>query len=455
MINSTNKFLVIILFLNMFLLCLFSWCWADDFGMYNNIIKSGGILNSLVRGYFNWDGRFFSLISLIQALLLRLHSPETGAIIWLIFFFLAIWYASKNIILFAKFSKSEIFVFSFFVFYGLREVVSECVFWLTGGVYSASIFLLMIWFYEFNNLLKKSELYSFKKYLLYFIPLTVFSSQNGPQVCVSMIASLFLFSFIKDRSFLKQIWFYKRILPQLILIIIFCLITILAPGNSARISQVEQKVEFTNILTLFNNFTNVFLIYLKYSKHLFLSLAIVLFPLTLGLKFSFKETFVQVRENLISIISYLLIAISSISPFIFYPDFAAPRTILVFSFFMILFLTPIIVLIYKFLFMKFKILFLDRYYNLVLFFTLLPLILIQVSWIERSFKMKLNMESKYEFLESKRNTNESIEIELGENDLPQIKVFNDLQLDSSHYINHDMAEYYNVKSIKIKSNNGK
>jgi hypothetical protein len=457
MISKVNKIVLLVLLINVFLLSIFSWRWADDYGMYNNIIKAGGVFQSLKFGYFNWDGRFFSFIAIIQACLLKLQSAELGAVIWVSCFLFAGHYLFKELSYLFFLNKYVTFIIACFILHGLREVASESVFWLAGGFYSATILILMFWFYRTRTLIfELNANYSFNFFFL--IVLTIVSSQNGPQVSASMFVSLLSLSIIKDRFFYKKKWFYRNVVPLLLITIIFALITILAPGNNARIEANETKLNLFDFNQLLNNFIRVFKVYIYYNLYLFFSLSVILFPVSLIIKETFIDIKIKYFTSFKLIFSYLIIAFSSISPFVLYPDFAAPRTILIFSFFFILFLIPHIVLFYKYIFFKLNILQTEKYYVFVLLIVLIPLIVIEFSWIKRSYIAKTEINKRYDLLYNFKNSKKDIKVEKLNLDLPQIKVFHDIQDDTCHYINHDLAEYYGLKSIgykEIKKNDKK
>jgi hypothetical protein len=454
MISKVNKIVLLVLLINIFLLSIFSWRWADDYGMYNNIIKAGGILQSLNYGYFNWDGRFFSVLALIQACLLKLQSPELGSLIWVSCFFLTVYFVFKELKFLFSLNKNLIFIIACFILYGLREVASENVFWLTGGIYSATIFFFIYWFYKFRCLINNLNEIKVKDYIL-LIVLTIICSQNGPQVSASMFVSFFLLSFLTNKGYYRIKRFYVYVLPLLFLVVIFALITILAPGNNSRIEKTEIKLDIYDFTQLVNNFIKVFKLYLSYNLKLIFSLSVILLPICLIIKESFIDIMAKYRRSLKLIISYWVIAISSISPFVLYPDFAAPRTILIFSFFFILFLIPHIVLFYKYIFFKLNIFQTEKYYVSVLLIVFIPLIVIEFSWIKRSYIAKIEINKRYELLYNVKNSKKDVKVEKLNLDLPQIKVFHDIQDDTCHYINHDLAEYYGLKSLGYIENKKK
>ena len=68
--NSENRYENILVFLAfstiimILLLCINTFYWADDYAFIIDLRKFG-ILQKCIDGYYNWDGRFFTLASFL------------------------------------------------------------------------------------------------------------------------------------------------------------------------------------------------------------------------------------------------------------------------------------------------------------------------------------------------------------------------------------------------------
>lgn len=439
-----------LLILTTILLCMNSWAWADDFGMHTNIKQAGGVLQSLVHGYLYWDGRFASPIAILQAFLLLWHIPELASLVWIAFFIGA---AVLSLYLIYPDIKTKWYSYVFWfsaLLYGVRNHASESIFWVTGGIYIAGMFLLLLWFVYLVKVVNGKVFGSRSIFTL--VLLTILSALNGPQVCAAMLSGMSILLLFSDKLFFIRLLFYKRYLPIMVLIVICALVVILAPGNAHRINIVSQDDDKLSIYSVILNAYFVLKVYLYTNSYLFISLPIVSLPIVIWLNStnSFdKDTF---KSQLGIIYACGVMGIASITPFVIYPDFAAPRTSLPFAFCLSIFISWHLILGYSYIIFKYKLIF-NSLFNLGLFLQsilLLGLLIFQVKWNISAYKVKELVNSRYNYIQQYQGQYIDLKIPRYSLEIPKIKDFNDIQDDSTHYINHDIAEYYGLRTIQLE-----
>ena len=157
--NMTIIFLLCSLVLT-FALCYFSENWSDDYVFILNI-KEKKIFGHLYDFYLNIDGRFLSVGTFIQSLVLFLP-PQFGSIIWLLFFYFSCYFLFKIILHEIPLRSGNnprderflILIFLLFYFFSNHLNISDTVYWLVGGGYSLCRLMSLIWIYIILKKLK-------------------------------------------------------------------------------------------------------------------------------------------------------------------------------------------------------------------------------------------------------------------------------------------------------------
>lgn len=348
--NSGNTFTVIIgiLIITLILsLNINTFYWADDYAILNEI-NDLGIYQRCIHGYYAWDGRYLTPASFLQGAFLKTLPVEIITLFWnccflfsgiLLFYIIKEETNNKN-----GFSKKVYMPFLVAVVFwlGSYKHIGQTIYWATGGVYSFNLLLGAVWLLLFYKI-QKTSLTGAKAGFLLFTVLIGLTTQNLTIGFITLIFLIILNDVLKNEK--KNIKFNAL----LVLIIIGGTVFLsTAPGNFIRVEEINNSA-FRNITfwMLIRNTAFALATYLQYSFSLIVLsiLAAFAYVLQSGNKIStvIKDiVFIpKTKEQLIVFIDnykYLIVALSTILPFITMPEVVSSRTAIYFMFFLVIFI---------------------------------------------------------------------------------------------------------------------
>lgn len=348
--NNRNTFLSITGFLLIVLILLLNlntFYWADDYAILNEI-NDLGIYQRCVHGFYTWDGRYLTPAAFLQGLFLEALPVEIITLFWNCCFLLSgiiLFYIIKEETKSNSDSSNKMFL-PFLVatifWLGSYKHIGQTIYWATGGVYTFNLLLGAVWLLLFYRIQKTNSL-TIKSFFLLFTVGIGLTTQNLTIGFITLLLLSILTDFLKNEK--KNIR-YKVLL--LLIIIGGTLFLSLAPGNFIRAEEINN-LAFKDITLwmLVRNTAFALATYLLFSFFLiFLSLlAAIVYVFQKG------NTIAPVLKNLIYIpktkeqcitfittYKYLIIALSTILPFITMPEVVSPRTAIYFMFFLFIFI---------------------------------------------------------------------------------------------------------------------
>lgn len=348
--NSESTFLTITGFLVIVLILVLNlntFYWADDYAVLNEI-NDLGIFERCLHGYYSWDGRYLTPAAFLQGAFLKLLPVELITLFWNSCFLLSgvlLFYIIKEETK-DKLSNSNKFYLPLLIavvfWLGSYNHIGQTIYWATGGVYSFNLLLGAVWLFLFYKVQNTNQL----KNKFGFAILTVFiglTTQNLTIGFISLLVLTLLNDFLKREK--KNISFNAFLL---LIIITGTLFLSLAPGNFIRAKEVNDlAVENITFAILIKNFFFAILTYLKLSFILIIAaiLAAFVFVEKRGNKILVATQNIifipKTKEQLIELIAtykYLIVALSTVLPFITMPEVVSPRTAIYFMFFLVIFI---------------------------------------------------------------------------------------------------------------------
>ncbi|ESU24754.1 hypothetical protein FEDK69T_03060 [Flavobacterium enshiense DK69] len=353
--NLGNSLPVITGFLTLFLILALNFntfYWADDYAILNEINKLG-IFQRCVHGYYAWDGRYMTTAAFLQGAFLELLPVEMITLFWNGCFLLS------GIILsfiikeetkskFAGPNKLYLPILIAIAFWlGSYSHISQTIYWATGGVYSFNLLLGAVWLYCFYKIQRSNVLTA----RISFIFFTIFIGITTQNLTIGLI-TLLLLTILYD--FLRKEKSNIRFNALLLLIIIGGTVFLsAAPGNFVRIKEINNNaaIEGVTLWIIIKNSLFALATYLK------LSFFLILLAISSGFVYICQSSnkvsatirniiFIpKTKEQLIAFIDtykYLIVALSTILPFITMPEVVSPRTAIYFMFFFFLFVVKFI-----------------------------------------------------------------------------------------------------------------
>lgn len=450
-------FIVLILLLN-----VNTFYWADDYFFMMSTTKNG-ILQHCINGYYASDGRFLSIGAFVQGFLLRYYSVQFITFFWNVCFLisgiLTFYIAKEDLNL--KISKKQSLLFglitSIIIWVGSYNHIAQTVYWATGGVYSFSLLVGLLWIMLYNSKLKNNEYFN---HLFLFLLFSFIAGSTTQNLSISLIALVFI-NILIDVFDKKYVNLKFNILTILFLIAGILFIS-LAPGSEKRITIVNDpqynsvKYFLINLYKISKYFftQNLMLIVLSIIISLFFKMSV--FNSMINLK-KIKLIFPNSRTNIISFLKsykWLIIAISSYLPFIIIPRAVAVRTVIYFGFFMVVFILITIlkkdsssVLInksYKKIISSLVVLlFMGSFYYLI--FNL-----------EKGFELKKEITKREYILKNGKNKTVTISV-IPENMKSRCYNFGDLTVwyKSDHWMNVGYEKYYGLNKIIVVNKSNK
>lgn len=327
------------------LLCLNTFYWGDDYLFMVNIKKSG-IIGNCINGYNHWDGRFLSLSSFVQQLGLKYLPVQLITLIWSVSFFASGILTAQIIIQHSVLKKADtkdkmLFTMLFCAIFwlGCYAHVAETMYWATGGAYSFSLLLGVIWYFYF---IKTAHGKSHTAICVLLSFIAGASTQNLALPCTVLVL-IHICVAILTRKY-EHVGF---LITVLLALATGLLLISMAPGNAKRLSAVNFDYAQISVRFLINNFISVFKLYWHFSTFLMIFACMGSLATWLIVNPQYKFTYAfsvkipRSRQTLaawICNLKWLLAAMSTIVPFVLIPDTVSLRTMLYFSWFMMLFI---------------------------------------------------------------------------------------------------------------------
>ncbi len=272
--------------------------YGDDF-IFLNLLKEKNVFEAIIYKYKNWDGRHLSIGGLLQMVGFEYLGPFFTLIVGLIAVFLFFFISLKSFKI--EINTSSLFPSFVLFLIGLLPFYKDVLFWQTGIIYVYFLLqaIFIIFFYLRDDLLKN-------KLLLYFFVFVLgFNSQNFN---VALLVFIWSYDFLSGKSIFPD---KKRIVFSGLIILSTLLVSV-APGNFIRIEKgTESELAWSNLIEIGGVYLKAF----NYCKY-FLICGILGGTLFFTISKSFPKK---------EFISLVLAGLTSLTPFILYPDLARIR----------------------------------------------------------------------------------------------------------------------------------
>ncbi len=345
-----SKTLLVLSFLTIvgiLLLSFLSFYSAGDDYCYINDLKKNGVFNNALIGYTTWDGRFLTPAAFLQGFLLLRFKVEWIVFIWsccfiisgfLIFYILKLELKIKNLSL----GKSILLMFILAIIFWLGSLshVSQTIYWATGGVYSFNLLIGSIWLLGFLKFQKEIVRPIFTFAFLLFSIIAGATTINLTIALLTLVLVTILIDFLSENN--------TKIKLNILMLISICLgliVILFAPGNFVRANVINTSTSLDS--SLFSNYLSVLLLYLKWFSVLFflsfLGGIILSFLVNPETKISVNPVSfsIKTKQNCARVLinfKWLLVALSTITPFITLPTVASPRTVIYFMYFCLIYI---------------------------------------------------------------------------------------------------------------------
>lgn len=367
-----------------------SYNWNDDFN-YFKLLSKNGFLGEIYHQYFFWDGRAITPLFTIRNILLYYFPPQVLAIIALITLFITSYFICKIFEKLEIIKTQHIYVVSIvggiLLWISYKAHLGRSIYWATGSFYQVFNLFIFIWIYFY---LKR------KVSLPFFLLITFSIISSGINIAMVIIAVMFFFHILKYR-----IINFKKDFPVLATIVLAFILCAFAPGNFVR-----AKTGYTTGIgydTDFNHFINNYYIVLR--EYVTMSKSLFIVAILFGILIYITNYTILLRKKTLFIAFVFLVAgLSSILPFILVPDAASKHTAIHFQ-------TCLFIFIYLMVYTSLKTIKIN--FPNWSFYALINLIsayfcYIAISQFQMGRDVKAQVQKRYEYLETKRNTSEKI-----------------------------------------------
>jgi hypothetical protein len=462
MIMNRNllSWLALISISSILLLSLSTWRWADDFALYVSL-RDISILEHMWNFYMQWDGRFLSLGAFLQSFAIKYLPHELSTLMWTSFFIISSYLFVELIILEMNITNQIIrdkliftAMFASVFWIGIKSHIAETVYWATGGVYSFSNCIGLLYALTLvclrNN---KVNTYSIFTYLYFFI-ISIVSGMLSHSLTPALWVLLF-FNWIDSRYFIKSRQDMMFLLAAIGLAVATAIV-FFAPGNFVRAAHITDSFVI-RLDVLAKNYIRVLIYYCQ------LSTLLVCLSIICGFVFYYiKQPNACFYRNInyhngIIFLRYLLIigkyfcaTLATIVPFIVLPNVAVPRASIFFMTFLTIFLTITIILINDLLsklnlaYFQFR----SIAYIIVsmLYFVQLGIVGIQLHY-GLNIKHQISIREQYLMTPELKNSDVVLP-PMKLSHIPFSLRFNDITSDATDWINQAVANYYGLRSIR-------
>ncbi len=446
-----------------FSLCINTFYWADDYALINDLNKIG-VVQHCIEGYLTWDGRMLSLGGFVQCFLLKNLSIELITFVWSFCFLISSFLIYSIINQEFRFQITNkntkvlvVLVLTIVSWLGAYIHFSETIYWGTGGCYSFGLLLGSIWVLWF---LKIQDL---KINLIQKIVFFIFSIIVGgttQNLTIALVTLIFIYLFYNYLKSVKSVNNFNFFI--LIAILLGLSFIMFAPGNSIRMKEAGYET-FSNLtfLIFFRHSLFVLVYYFYFSIVAIIFTIVVAFgifhtqnPNTQFNKLP-KIIVPKTKENWVDLMfnfKWLLVALSTILPFILIPNLMAKRTVIYFVYFMILFTVTFSMKIFQKTFLISNTIYEPKQISKSTIPFLIILICAAVFVIynfKKGFLLKKEITKRENFL--KNSTGKTVNLKLIDQNLTSpCYHFTDFPIDKNEeddFIKKSQEEYFNVKII--------
>jgi len=388
--NQINFLFLLLALISILITSSNSVFWNDDFNLLDTISDQGFFKQSYDI-YYTWDGRVISPLCMLRNLLLYYAPVQTLPFLALVSIFISTWLISKILIVLNLVSYEWVIIllFGVLLWIGYSPHIARSVYWVTGSYYEFANLLIFLWIYSY---LKTGQ----NKFLFLLLTFTVVAS--GVNIAIIIFSIIFLFHLFNIRRF----DFKKDFFMLLIFVIAFCLSTF-APGNFLRAKSNYNTDIRIHISSLFHNFFMVLKEYILMSKYLCIGAVLLGVVLYNKFRLGAKNT-----DNIKLALVFFLVGLSSVAPFVLVPDAASKHTSIHFQTFIFISLFLFTIGLLTKINLR-----LPSWTNVLLINSIAIIIsLIAIKQFNIGRKVKSDIEKRYSFLETKRNTTDTIYLKL-------------------------------------------
>lgn len=432
----------------------FTWRYCDDF-VYEKSLQTRGVFEHMYYIYSNWEGRAISIGGFIQIFLFKYFNHKIIVFVWSLFF-IANAYLILKIFLSELSNKIRISreLVLFFIgivvvtlFYGFYTHIAETVYWAMGGVYTCAVFFGLLWIILYKKMIAKvPKIVTIGSYFIFSIIVGMIT--QNLTICLLtflLIEGIFLFYHNEKRKILYLILIAIGLLIGLS-------ITSFSPGTLHRIAVTPHSFGANPLYYLKNLYTSlkVFLI-----TSVVLSAAAVISAVVIFTYFKQKISIPlnQEKNRLINFLyttKWLIIALSSVLPFIFVPTNVSRTAIFFMVFvyiFFLLFVVNILSKIKSLNILKWK-----KICNLYLLFFFSGHIVYMAYSFKIGYEYNSYMNAINDYLITKKNATETIIVK--NKHLPYRPFMYNTEFmltkDPKNWINEEWSTYYDIKSLRTE-----
>jgi hypothetical protein len=340
--------------------------------------------------------------------------------------------------------------------------ICQTVYWATGGVYICGCFWASILLYTILRMVKRDfKTYSSLHKIRYFF-LVICLSFVGGSIAQNLFPALIVFYVLQYTISIKEIrsqtFLYILFIASFLALLLGGLVLYAAPGNYSRASLGPNTLHL-GFMPIVRHALFAIAFYGYKSIALVLSVGVALFALFLAsrkrisqtsfsLKILFNEGFWSFLENY----KWLLVAMTTMLPFVVVPDFISPRTAIFFMFFLAIFLFHFASIKATHLITEEK---KDTPLNTKTLFYMLSCIfvlhlLVMTVQFRSAYYIQKDIMQRYNYLQQKSNQGKNIIVNVITKPIPFALQFDDISKDSCYWINKAVSKYYHLHSITLK-----
>lgn len=438
--------LVTMLVVAMLILAFFTWPVADDYG-FTLRAQLRGPLGSALDYYNGWSGRFVtSLVTGTFYNILDIRHLNVVSVVLTFILVTCIYLVAGILSSILRLSKGILFVLLVPIFwFGLSFIYGQVVLWPTGGIVYL-LPLLMGLFVQGKILGIVSFANKYSRLELGFIWFVGVLAGNGIEfvsVTTMVMAFLILMLFRGEISSSSK----KQVLVISSGVLIGAIILMVAPGNYVRATYSSRALKF-HLLPLIYNLAYLFLKYTYVCKWFFVLALVSSFVFVKNYKSSADDG----RLRKYSLV-FLFTAFSTLVPMVLLKDFAATRTALFYGVYGFIGISIFIFSFHKKLnVMSSKIMIDHR--NLIAILAFCALVNVTFD-IYLASGIKSQYLQRLELLDTQKGQVVDVDVENIVGPYPSSIYNDDIKSDPNHWINVEVAKYYNFKTIKLRNDQHK
>lgn len=303
------------------------WPWGDDI-YYKFILSKQSIIQFTINEGLNFDARGLSPLALFSHFLYKFLPHSIAIVFYILCFLCSIYMLLFRIIKLNVHSTKDKFIFFIFfsiiMFHGLNIITSEVLFWQAGAYYSLNLVFGIFWIILFNKI---SFAYTNKIKLVFFYILSIIAGTFTYNLSFMLCCYVALFYLAYNfKNYKKTIW-------ALLIIITIAMLLILSPASFNRVNT-DNLTAFQKIGGIIRAFVHVPKKYCEYSYPLIFFIFVFSFTYHLYKPYNQDNDIKFNNHNdILKYFIFIIVAFTSIAPFLFAPALASIRTSVFFMFF--------------------------------------------------------------------------------------------------------------------------